>query len=460
MSTEPAVSTDPAVTTEQGPGPGRPTVSRRRLAWVNVLIGVATLLLIVGIFATWANRILFSPDNWSKTSTELLQDANVRATTAGYLVDQLYANVDVAGLIKSGLPPQLQPLAAPAAGALRNAAVQATEAALTRPVVQNLWAQANRAADQVFITVVNGGKGPVGVKEGAVTLNLGAILDNVAARLGLPSNLSAKLPANIANLTVFKSDQLKYVQNWGNAIRSLALWLTILVPVLYALALFLVPGHRRRTLMTIGFAGAFAGVAVLLGRSILESQIAGSLTNDASLRQTIRDVYIIVSSILADVAGAVIAIGLALVVAAWFDGPGRVPRTSRHAIAPFLRERPGASYAVTLGIMVLIFIWNPISATGKPGGIIVFTLLALLGTHVLIRQTAEEFPEAHSGAATQAMQARWRSVRERRHRPADVAPSRAPATAAEQLQQLVELRDHGELTSDEYETAKEQLLHH
>ena len=442
-----------------GPAPGQRTISRSRLAWVNVLIGVTTVLLIVGIFATWANRLLFNPDNWAQTSTELLQDPTVRATTANYLVDQLYANVDVAGLIKSGLPPQLQPLAAPAAGALRNAAVQGTELALTRPVVQNLWAQSNRAADQVFIAVVNGGKGPVGVKEGAVTLNLGAILENVAARLGLPSGLSAKLPPQIANLTVFKSDQLKYVQDWGNAVRNLALWLTILIPLLFALALFLVAGHRRRTLMTIGFAGAFAGVAVLLGRSILENQIAASLTSDAGLQVTIKRVYVIASSILADVSGAVIVGGLALVVAAWFAGPGRVPRASRHAIAPFLRERPGASYAITLAVMALIFIWNPLPATGKPGGIIVFTLLALLGTYVLIRQTAQEFPEAHSGAATEAIQARWRSARERRRQPGVVA-SAPPATAAEQLQRLVELRDHGELTSAEYQSAKDQLLHH
>ena len=46
--------------------------------------------------------------------------------------------------------------------------------------------------------------------------------------------------------------------------------------------------------------------------------------------------------------------------------------------------------------MVLIFIWNPIPATGKPAGIIVFLALALLGTYVLRRQTAEEFPEARS----------------------------------------------------------------
>jgi hypothetical protein len=441
------------------PSAAPPSISRSRLAGANVVIGVATLLLIVGIFATWANRLLFSPDNWAKTSTELLQNPNVRATTANYLVDQLYTNVDVAGLLKSGLPPQLQPLAAPAAGALRNAAVQGTELALTRPVVQNLWAQSNRAADHVFIAIVNGGKGSVGVNQGAVTLDLGAMLDNVAARLGLPSNLSSKLPPNIANLTVFKSDQLKYVQNWGNAIRNLAVWLVILVPILYALALFLAAGHRRRTLMTIGFSGVFAGVLVLLGRSILESQIAASLTSDASLQITIRQVYVIASSILADVAGAVIVGGVALVIAAWFAGPARIARTSREAMAPFLRERPVASYAITVGVMALIFIWNPLPATGKPAGIIVFTLLALLGTWILIRQTAQEFPDARPGAATQAIQSRWRSVRGRR-RPADVAASQASITPAEQLRQLADLREHGELTNDEYQSAKEQLLHH
>ncbi len=42
--------------------------------------------------------------------------------------------------------------------------------------------------------------------------------------------------------------------------------------------------------------------------------------------------------------------------------------------------------------MLLIFIWQPIPATGKPAGIIVFLVLAFLGTYVLRRQTAEQFP--------------------------------------------------------------------
>lgn len=442
--------------------PARPdarpgTISRARLIWVDVLITVTTVLLVAAMFAIWANRLLFSPENWSNTSTQLLQSPNVRSTTANYVVDQLYANVDVAGLLKQNLPTQFQGLAGPVAGALRNAAVQGAELALARPEVQTLWAQANRAADQTFIDIVNGGRGPVGTKQGMVTLDLGAIVENIAARLGLPSGLSSKLPPNIATLTVFKSKQLKYVQNGGKAIKGLALWLNILVPVLYALALLLAVGHRRRTLMTIGFSGIVAGVLVLLGRSIIGSQIPGSLTNDASLQVTIRDVYSIATTILSDIAGAVILIGIVLVVAAWFAGPARPARITREAIAPFLREHPGAAFGITLVIMGLIFLWEPIPATGKPIGIILFTLLALLATELLIRQTAAEFPEARSGAATQAIRARMKSMR-RRRQPPGTASSPAGATIPEQLEQLADLRDHGAITADEYEAAKTRLL--
>jgi hypothetical protein len=445
-----------------GPGgeTGERVISRRRLFGVRALIGVTTLLLIVAMFAIWANRLLFNPDQWSNTSTQLLENPDIRSATANYLVDQLYANADVAGVLKSGLPPALQSLAAPAAGALRNAAVQGTELALSRPRVQSLWAQANRAADQAFIAIVNGGKGSVAVNQGVVTLNLGAILNDVATRLGLPSNLSEQLPPNVANLTVAKSNQVKFLENVGNAIKGLALWLTILVPLLYVLALALSRGQRRRTLMTIGFAAIFAGVVVLFGRKLLESQLTSSLTNDATLRPAIRATIAIGTSLLSEVAGAVIFVAVVLIAAAWFAGPARPARLGRQAIAPFLRERPVAAYAIALGIMALVFIWNPIPATGKPAGIIVFTVMALVGTEVLIRQTAREFPDARPGAARHAIRARWGG---RQSRGSDVArapaPAAASATTAEQLRQLADLRDHGEITPDEYQTAKAKLLH-
>jgi Short C-terminal domain len=441
--------------------PATRTISRRRLIGVDALISITTLLLIVGMFAIWANRLLFSPNNWSNTSTQLLEDPNIRSATANYLVDQLYANVNVPGLIRSGLPPALQGLADPAAGALRSGAVQATELALTRPRVQNLWARANRAADQTFIAVVNGNKGAVGVNQGVVTLNLGAILDSVASRLGLPSGLASKLPPNIANLTIFKSNQLKTVQNGGKAIKGLALWLTILCPVLYGLAILLASGHRRRTLMTVGFAGIFAGVVVFFGRNILQTQITNSLTDDATLRPAIRATIAIGTELLVEVAGAVVFVGVVLVLCAWFAGPARIARLAREAIAPFLRENPWGSFAVTLGLLALLFIWNPIPATGKPAGIITFTVLALVGTELLIRQTAREFPEARPGAAAHAIRTRLSGVRSP-DKPTDgssAPPSPATATTADQLSRLADLRNRGALSAEEYQAAKRQLLH-
>jgi hypothetical protein len=448
---------DRAATATESAG-ARAHAHRGRMILVNSMIGVTTLLLVVGVFAVWANRLLFSPDNWSATSTQLLQNPTIRATTANYIVDQLYANVNVTGLIRSALPTQFQGLAAPAAGAVRNAAVQGVDAALQRPRVQNLWAQANRAADKTFIAVVNGGKGAVKVNNGEVTLNLGLIVDNVASRLGLPANLSAKLPANIANLTVFRSDQLKFVQNVGNAVRNLALWLTIFVPLLYAAALALTPaGRRRRTLMTIGWAGIVGGLLVILGRNVLQSQVANSLTDDASLRPTITATIGIATEILGSVAGAIVLVSALLVASGWFAGPARAPRAARQAMAPFLRDHPGETYAITLAIMAIIFIWQPIHATGTPAGIIVFTLLALFGAYLLRRQTMEEFPHAEHGAAMAKLRERAQRLRGGRRSSGPSQPT--TGTMPEQLRQLAELRDQGELSGDEYQAAKDQLLH-
>ena len=172
---------------------------------------------------------------------------------------------------------------------------------------------------------------------------------------------------------------------------------------------------------------------------------------------TIGHVYNISTAILKDVAGAVIFIAIVLVAAAWFAGPARPAYATRHAIAPFLREQAVATYGIVLGLMVLLFIWNPIPATGKPLGILVFTVLALFGTYILIQQTAHEFPEARSGAATQAIRTRVASMRERRHALGRLIgscrihdrraarPARRPARP-------------GRNKPEEYQSAKEKLL--
>ena len=146
--------------------------------------------------------------------------------------------------------------------------------------------------------------------------------------------------------------------------------------------------------MSVGFSIIFAGVVVLLGRSILESQVTGSLVKDASLRPAVSAVTSIGTSMLSEIANAFIIFGIPVVIAAWFAGPARVAVAGRRAIAPFLREHVGWTFGIVTAVMVLIFIWQPIQATGKPIGIIVFLALALVGTEALRRETAKEFPDA------------------------------------------------------------------
>ena len=391
-STRPA---SPAAGSPQGGG-AAPTRGRRIL--VRTIVGVTSVLAVIGIFAIWANRQMLNPDNWANTSTQLLQNADIREATSNYLVAQLYANVNVEEELKSRLPTQIKPLAGPLAGAIRNLATEATQRALASPRVQEVWRHANRVADQSLVTIVNGGKGAVVINKGEVSLDLAAILANITSNLGLP-DISSKLPPSVAKLKILKSNEIKLVQEGGKALKGLALLFTILVPVLYALAIVLARGFRRRTLMSVGIAVVLVGILVFLGRSILISQVTDSLVKTESVRPAAHAVLTIATAMLSEIAGAFIFIGAPLIAAAWFAGPARLAVKGREAIAPFLREHAEWTYTIVAGIMILIFIWDPIPATGKAAGIIVFLVLAFLGTYLLRRQTDAEFPAAKADSS-------------------------------------------------------------
>jgi hypothetical protein len=366
-----------------------------------VLLTVTTVLAIVAIVAIWANRQLLNPDNWASTSTSLLQNASIRNATANYLVDQLYANVDVTGTIDSALPPRLAPLAAPLAGALRNAAVQGTELALSRPVVQNAWRAVNRAADQQLVAVINGGNGAVSVNNGEVSLNLRTILNDVASRLGISADLGAKLPPAAGKLVILQAKQIKLVQDLGKGLSGLAIALYILVPLLYVVTLLVAPaGRRRRTLMSVGFSGVIAGLVVILFRSLIVTNVASSLVKDASIRPAANAVVSIATTLLTQIAGAVILVAIVIVVCAWFAGPSRVTVPARRWLAPYVRAHPVALYGVVAVVMLLIFIWQPIPATGKPIGMLVLAVLAAVGTEILRRQMDHEFPDPGAAAVS------------------------------------------------------------
>ncbi len=440
-----------------------PAVSRARRIWVRAILVLATVLGVLAIFAIWANRQLLNPTNWSKTSTALLQKPAIRSAVSGYLIDQLYANVDVEGELKSGLPSQLAPLAGPISGALHGLAEEGAERALATPKVQSVWETANRVADQALVTIVNGGGSRVQIQGGTVSLNLRQIVADLAQRLGLPSSIAGKLPASVANLKVVTSSQLGLVRNLAKALHALSVWLTVIVLLLYALAVYLARGYRRRTLMWVGLSFVFAGVLVILGRKIGQGQIVSAITTDASIEPAASDAYAVATSLLVQVAGSAIVIGIPLILSAWFAGPARWAVAGRRFWAPHFREHEGLPYWLAAGLLALIFIWGPIPATRNPWWMLFFTVLALVGAHVLRGQIAAEFPDAQpiSMRAAISEHAHAMGAKMSRARSA-IAPASSGADGPSQskvaeLERLAALRDRGALTDHEYAAAKQEL---
>jgi len=361
--------------------------------WVRVILVLATVLAILSICAIWANRQLMNPSNWSKTSTALLRKQTIRSAVSGYLIDELYANVNVPSQLKSGLPPQLAPLAGPLSGALHNLAEQGAERALELPKVQDGWRTANYAADQALVTIVKGGGSRVQINGGTVSLNLHQIVADLAQRLGLPPSVAEKLPASVANLKIVTSSQLGLVRNLAKTLHALALWLTIVTFLLYALAMFLARGYRRSTLIWVGSSLVFAGVFVLLARKIGQGQLVSAITSDASVEPAADDAYSVATSLLVQVASASIVIGVPVILSGWFAGPARWAVSARRFLAPHFRDRPGLPYWIVAGLLALLFLWGPIPATRNPLEMLLFTILAFAGAYVLRGQIAEEFPE-------------------------------------------------------------------
>lgn len=151
------------------PKPGHPKL-------VALLIFVGTLVAIVAVFSIWANRQALNTDNWVNTSDNVLQNSEVQSQLSDYIAAQIFANVDVQTELASQLPPALKPLAAPAAGGLKQLAPQAAEKVLETPQFEEVWRGTNRTAHVALLKILDGGGENVSTENGAVVLDLNTVI--------------------------------------------------------------------------------------------------------------------------------------------------------------------------------------------------------------------------------------------------------------------------------------------
>jgi len=417
----------PAIAGPAGTG-GTPSESgAHRHRWlVGVLFFLATVVGVVAVLAVWANRQALNTDNWTNTSSQLLENQEVQHAVAAYAVSQLFASGVVQAEIKSALPGQLQALAGPLSSGLQQLAGQIAPRVLASSQVQAAWRQANRSAHTVLLRIINGGGSLASTNGGVVTLNLHAIVDQLAASLGAQSQVAAvrsklagnagavqgaagaagiTLPPASGQLVIMRSSQLKTVQNIASDIKGLALVLPIVTFALFILAVWFSVGRRRQALRRTGWCFVGIGLLVLVARRLGGNAIVDGLVKNPANKAAGHEVWTIATSLLYDIAVALVIYGLILVVAAWLAGGTRPARWLRRVLAPTLRERPVAAYAAAFGVLLVVVVWGPTPATRQIAYIILFAVLLVLGIEALRRQTAREYPEPHTTGTTEVASA-------------------------------------------------------
>jgi Short C-terminal domain len=435
---------------------------RARRALPMTLVILATVIAFFSVFAVWAKRQLLETDTWTHTSSQLLENEDIRNAVADFLVTQLYANVNVENELAKALPPRLQPLAGPASGGLRELALNITQRALAQPKVQALWEDANRTAHQEFLDVVDNKNEAVSTTGGNVVLDLGAILNQVANQVGVGGNLASKLPPDAAQLTIMKSDQLEAVQTGVRILRTLAWLLAALAIVLYAMAIYLAGARRRETLRAVGIAFIAVGVAVLFAHGLAGNYVVGALTTTAASEPAADATWSIATSQLVEIAQGLLLYGVVIVLAAWLAGPSATTTWIRRGITPYLRQ-PRIAYGGLAVLLALIFWLGPTEGTRRLIPSLVLIALMVLGVEVLRRQVIREFPnQVTTGSAegvAQRIAERMRDARERRaaSRGAVGAQPAGDQRVAE-LERLGQLRDSGVLSTDEFDAEKKRIL--
>jgi hypothetical protein len=376
-----------------------PRLPRWRRITIWVLIVLAGLITFVTAMTIWAKRQALETDNWVATSSRLLEDDEIRGALSVYLVDQLYANVDVAAELQQKLPPNVKPLAGPIAGGLRELSVRAADSLLARPGVQTLWREANRKAHENFIKIVDDKGEFLRTGQGEVVLDLRPLVDQLGDRVGLGERLQQRLGPDAGRIVIMKANQLDTVQTAVDVIRKLSVWIGVAVIVLLAIAVYLAEGRRRETLRAVGVTFVVVGALLLVVRRLAGDYIVDRLVSGESVKEPVHDAWLIGTDLLKGIALTAIIYGAIVILAAVLAGPTRAAVSTRERLAPTLRDRPGLYFTILGGIYLLVVLWGPTPAFRQPLWILIFGALVALGAEAFRRLTVREFPAGATPAS-------------------------------------------------------------
>ena len=355
--------------------------AERSRSWlVHGLTVLAALVLFLTAVNTWLDRAALDTDNWVSASDELLADPLVREAVSVFVVDQLYSSVDVAQQLQTVLPGDLERLANALAVALRAPAAEAVDRLLATDGAARVWSEANRRAHTTVVAILNDDTGPLtSTTDGVVTLDLRPLVVALAEAIGLPQGAIDRIPADIGRVELVESSTLRSLQTAVTVVQWMSVVMFVVVVALYAAAVFLAGGWRRRAVRNVGISIVVAGLLVVVGLRIGGNQILDTVVQVESNRSTAEAVWRITSSLLRDIGWTVTLVGVLIVALSIVAGAGRWASAFRRGVAPVVVQQPAVLWGAAAVGFLLLVAWAPLRLLDTWWGIVVVGVLVALG---------------------------------------------------------------------------------
>jgi hypothetical protein len=309
---------------------GDATGGRRHTVWVHLLIVLGAVILLVTAVNVWVDRAALDTDNWVDASDELLADPEVREAVSVYVVDQLYANIDVAEQLNNLLPGDFSRLAGVLASSLQGPATEAVDRLLSTPQAAEVWQRANRRAHETIVNILENETVPaVDTANGTVTLDLREVVVQLADTLGLPGTVVDRIPDTVGKVTVVESQKLEDLQTAVAVVQWASVLLFILILVIYAGAIALARGWRREATRAAGVSIFVVGLLVVAGLRFGGNLLLDNVVQQEQNRDVAEAVWRIGSELLRDIGITLEIIGLLLIAGAVLAGPSRAAKAIR-----------------------------------------------------------------------------------------------------------------------------------
>jgi len=386
-------------------------LSRRRTFAIWTLVVLATLATLASSLTIWTKRQLLDTNEWTKSSSQLLADRDVRDVVSQKLVDLINQRADLRKQLNRALPKQARGITPVAAVALEAASVRTVNSFLGTAQAQALWRQTNRRAHAALVTVLEGRSvGPLETTKGGVVLDLGPLVAGVAKQLGVADRLKTN-PVN-GKILLVRPKELANAQHAVRAIRILSVWLTLLAIALYGLAIFLARGRRRGVLEASGVSVILIGFVLLIFRRMVGDAVVNAYVSTESYRPAIRSAWLIETRLLANLAIALIAYGAAVIVAGFLGGPSRPARAIRRMLVPVFRQSRAIFHTAVLFLFLAVLAWGPTTGTQRLFGLTILAALTAIGIELWRRQALREYQlesapaKARSGSSAKRRQPR------------------------------------------------------